>query len=292
MDIFTQIVFSGLTLGSMYAVSAIGLALVWGSLGMLNMAHGALLTIGGYAALVAITNLGLPTPLGLPVAMGASMVIGFLVYYLIVRFMYQHEAFETNVIIATLGLAMLLENSVLKVFGAYPFRQPFIIPDGFFIFQVHIRYQVLLIIGTAVALMLAFAWILTKTRMGRAIRATAQNREAAQLMGVPVGRVFAQVLAIAGLVAAISGVMLSSLTSLSPQMGYDPMLKAFIICVIAGLGNTAGSCYAAFMLGLIEASIQYFLGVRWAFPLLLLLVMVALVWRPYGLFGRRKVARV
>jgi len=104
--------------------------------------------------------------------------------------------------------------------------------------------------------------------------------------------VFAQVLALAGMVAAVSGVMLGSLTSLVPTMGYDPMLKAFIICVIAGLGNTAGSCYAAFLLGLFEASIQYFLGVRWAFPLLLLLVMVALIWRPYGVFGRRKVVRV
>jgi branched-subunit amino acid ABC-type transport system permease component len=139
--------------------------------------------------------------------------------------------------------------------------------------------------------MLLVAWLLNRTRMGRAIRAAAQNRDAAQLMGVNIGRVFAKVMALAGVVAAVSGVMLSSLTTLAPTMGYDPMLKAFIICIIAGLGNVGGSFYAAFFLGLFEASIQYFFGVRFGFPALLLLVILALMWRPYGVFGHRKVAR-
>ena len=127
--------------------------------------------------------------------------------------------------------------------------------------------------------------------MGRAIRATAQNRDAAQLMGVPVRLVFTQVLVFAGMLAAVSGIMLSSITTLAPTMGYDPMLKAFIICVIAGLGNVSGALYAAFILGLLEAFIQFYFGVRYGFPALLLLVIVALIWRPYGVFGKSKVAR-
>jgi branched-subunit amino acid ABC-type transport system permease component len=128
------------------------------------------------------------------------------------------------------------------------------------------------------AIGLALVWgslgMLNKTRMGRAIRATAQNRDAAQLMAVPVGRVFAQVLALAGIVAAVSGVMLSSLTTLAPTMGYDPMLKAFIICVIAGLGNVAGSCYAAFAqmigadgIGIYRMVPYWLLGLAILFPL-------------------------
>ena len=112
------------------------------------------------------------------------------------------------------------------------------------------------------------------------------------LNGGPVRRIFAQVLALSGLLAAVSGVMLSSITTLAPTMGYDPMLKAFIICVIAGLGNVAGALYAAFVLGTFEAIVQYFLGVRFGFPALLLLVIVALIWRPFGVFSRRKVARL
>ena len=292
METLVQILASGLTLGAMYAASAIGLSLVWGAMGVLNMAHGALLTIGGYASYSAVSGLGLPWFLGLPAAAVASFVVGLAIYHVIFRFMYRHPAFETNVIIATVGLAIFLEQVVLLIYGAYPFPQPFSIEEGFFVSGVFVRYQNVLILVLAVATMLLVAALLDRTRMGRAIRATALNREAAQLMGVDVGRVFAQVMGIAGIVAAISGVMLSSITTLAPTMGYDPMLKAFIICVIAGLGNVPGALVAAFALGLFEAVVQFALGVRFGFPALLLLVIVALIWRPYGVFGRRTVRRV
>jgi len=289
LDAFIQIVSSGLLLGSIYAAAAVGLSLLWGALGMLNMAHGALLTIGGYASYAAVSGLGLPAVLGLPAAMLASFLVGLLMYFAVVHWMYRLDAFETNVIIATIGMAILLENIVLKLFGAYPLSQPFKIEllNGFRIGQVYIPWQNLVIICIAFVQMLVIAWLLRHTRMGRAIRATAQNQDAAQLMGVPIGRVFAQVMGLAGIVAAVSGVMVSSIANLAPTMGYDPMLKAFIICVIGGLGNVVGAFYAAIILGLFEAGIQYLLGVRFAFPALLLLVILALIWRPYGVFGRK-----
>ncbi len=292
MDTFVQILVSGLTLGAMYALSTIALSLVWGSLNMLNMAQGALLTIGGYISFAAITYLGFPLFLGLVTAAGTGVLLGLAMYFGIIRFMFEKDGFETNVIIATIGLAMMMENIVLKAFGAYPFQQPFAVDGGFRLLDVHIPYQNLVIIGVSVGMMVATAWLLGHTRLGRAIRATAQSREAALLNGVPVRRIFAQVLALSGLLAAVSGVMLSSITTLAPTMGYDPLLKAFIICVIAGLGNVAGALYAAFLLGMFEAGVQYFLGVRFGFPALLLLVIIALIWRPYGVFNRRKVARL
>jgi branched-chain amino acid transport system permease protein len=111
-------------------------------------------------------------------------------------------------------------------------------------------------------------------------------------MGVRVSVVYAQVLALSGALAALSGIMVSSLSGLLPNMGGDPMLKAFIICVVAGLGNVYGAVIAALALGLLEAYIQYVLGVRYSFAILLLLVIVVLIWRPYGLFGRRQVVRL
>ena len=99
-------------------------------------------------------------------------------------------------------------------------------------------------------------------------------------------------MALSGGLAAISGVMVSSLSSLLPNMGGDPMLKAFIICVVAGLGNVYGAVAAAIVLGLLEAFAQYMLGVRYSFAILLLLVIAVLIWRPYGLFGRRQVVRL
>lgn len=304
MDAVLQVIVSGLLMGSIYAISAVGLALIWGALGMLNMAHGVLLTIGGYISFSTVMHMGLPTWLGLPIACAISAIFGLFIYYAIVKWMYKSSVFQTNIIVATLGLSMILENGVRNIYGSYPERQPFGIdrregltvafPKDWVIFvnDVFIPWQNFIIVGITLTLILVLAFVLAKTKMGRAIRATAQNRDAAQLMGVPVARVFAQVLAIGGVVAAVSGVMISSIISLAPYMGYDPMMKAFIICVVGGLGSVPGALYSALILGLLEAGVQLWFGARFGYPALLVIVILALLWRPYGVFGRREITRI
>jgi branched-chain amino acid transport system permease protein len=292
VDVVIQILVTGITLGAMYALATIGLSLLWGSLGMLNMAHGAMLTFGGYIAFTGMVGFGLPVPVALLMSLVAGALFGLCIYYLVVRQMLRSPAFETNVIIATVGLAIALENGILQIYGGQPFGQPLTLSGSFSLGAVNVPYQNLLIVLLSLVLMSLVAWLLKGTRMGRAIRAVAQNREAAKLMGVPVDRVFAQVLALAGLLAAFSGVLLSSITMLSPTLGADPMLKAFIMCVVAGLGNIPGSILAAFALAILEAAVQYLAGARWGFPALLGLVIVALIWRPYGVFGRIQVRRL
>lgn len=292
MDIVIQVIVSGLTLGAMYAVGTIGLSLVWAALGMLNLAHGVLLAIGGYVSYTVATLWGLPPFLGLVASVLAGGVMGAALYYGSVKRLNRHEAFEMNVIIATFGLSVAGENAILKIFGGYPYAQPFKAEGGFRLSGVYVPWHNLLIVGVAAIIMLVIALVLSRTYVGRAIRATAQDREAARLMGVRVDAVFAQVMAIGGALAGLSGVLLSSITTLSPQVGFDPMLKAFIICVIAGLGNIAGALYMAFALGFFEAFVQFVIGVRFALPLMLLLVIVGLIWRPYGIFGREDVNRL
>ena len=292
MEVVIQIIASGLTLGAMYAVSTAALSLVYGALGMLNMAHGAILTFGGYACWWAIAQLGPPTLLGLPAALLAGAALGLALYFGVVAAMLKSRQFETNIIIATVGIGIALESVILKLFGAYPAPQPFAVGGGFTLGGVYIPTQNLLILLTSIGLMVLVALLLERSRTGRAIRATAQNREAARLMGVRVGAIYAQVLALSGALAAVGGIMVSSLATLSPTMGGDPMLKAFIICVVAGLGNIYGAMAAALALGLIEASAQFLFGVRFGFATLLLIVIVVLIWRPYGLFGRRQVTRL
>ncbi len=148
------------------------------------------------------------------------------------------------------------------------------------------------LVAIALLMMVVVAFLLNRTRAGLAIRATAQNREAAQLMGVRIGQVYAQVLVLSGALAAVSGVMISSLSGLLPNMGGDPMMRAFIICVVAGLGNIQGAVLAAFVLGLLEAAIQFVLGVQYSFAILLALVIIVLIFRPTGLFGRKQVIRL
>lgn len=292
MDVIVQILSSGLTIGAMYAVSTIGLALVYGSLNMLNMSHGALLALGGYVCLYAMASLGLPALLAVPAAMAVCGAVGLLIYHLAARPMLSSRNFETQIFIATIGIGAVLENLILRTFGPQPVAQPLNLAGAIAIGGVYIPSQNILILAVSVAMMVAVAVLLNNTRMGRAIRATAQNRDAAQLMGIRIGKVYAQVLMISGALAAISGIMISSLSGLLPNMGGDPMLKAFIICVVAGLGNVYGAAGVAIALGLLEAAIQYVFGVQYSFAILLLIVIAVLIWRPAGLFGKTQVVRL
>ena len=292
MDVVIQIVVSGLTLGAMYAISTVGLSLVYGSLNMLNMAHGAILTIGGYSAYAISQQLGWRPEFGFLAALIVGASIGLLIFVATAWPLLKSRNFETNVFIATIGVGAVLENVVLKLFGPYAKPQPLNIPGGVKLGMVLVPYQNISILVVAVVMMTLVALLLQRSRAGRAIRATAQNRDAAQLVGVHVVRVYGQVLALSGALAAVSGVMISSLATLSPTMGGDPMLKAFIICVVAGLGNTYGAVAAAIVIGLLEASAQYVLGVRFGFALLLLLVIAVLIWRPSGFFGKSRIVRL
>jgi branched-subunit amino acid ABC-type transport system permease component len=189
MDVFIQIVASGLTLGAMYAVATVGLSLVYGSLNMLNMAHGAILTLGGYLCYAGIQHLGLHPALALAGAAALCAVVGLLIYLGAALPLLRAEGFETNIFIATIGIGSILENLMLRGFGPYPIPQPLAVPGHVIIGNVHVPLQNLFILGVAVVLMAAVAFVLERTRTGRAIRATSMNREAAQLMGVAGGLV-------------------------------------------------------------------------------------------------------
>jgi branched-chain amino acid transport system permease protein len=292
MEIPIQIVITGLTLGSMYALAAVGLSLIYGTLGMFNMAHGLFMTLGAYMAYSAATAFGIPLILGILVAMGAGALIGVLTHLLMVRFMLGTVGFGTNVLVATAGLGILIEDILLKIYGGYPYPQPLAVSGHMRLGGVTVTYQAMIIFAVALGLILGVAWLLMKTRFGRAIRATALNREAAMLMGVKADTVFLQVMALAGMLAGVAGLMISTQATLSPQMGGDPLLKAFVICVVAGLGNVWGAGLCAFGLALLEAAIGFYFGVRFGFPAMLLLVILVLIWRPQGLFGREKVVRL
>lgn len=294
MEILGPVLVSGLTTGALYALATLGLSLVWGAMGMLNMAHGAMLTLGGYAAYSAVTRAGLPLPAGVLAAVAVGALAGALIHLLITRPLVRRspETFETTIMIATFGAAIALENAILAVFGGQPFGQPLALRGMARLGPVIAPWQNLLIMAVAVALMILVALYLARTRGGRAIRAVSQNREAAELMGVPVDAIYLRVLALSGALAGVCGLLVSSLTQLSPTLGAEPMLKAFVMCVVAGLGNIPGAIAASFALAVIEAFVQYQFGARWGFPVLLGLVIAVLVWRPTGLFGRTQVRRL
>ena len=292
MDTFVQILVSGLTVGAMYAVGTLALSLLWGSMGMLNMAHGGFIAIGGYSAYWVMSVLDGHWLFVLPVSALAGMLAGYALYHLVVRWMYERDDFPVNIIIVTVAIAALVENSILNISGPSALRQPFKIPSGFNVADVVVPYQTLLTLAIAIAMMLLVSWLVNKTKVGYVIRAVSQNKDAALLMGINVRLAFSQALVIAGGIAAVSGVMVTGATQLFPAVGYDTTIKSFIICIIAGLGNIPGAITMAFVLGMFEISVQYIFGQRYGFPAMLGLVVLVLIWRPYGVFGKATVNRV
>lgn len=291
MDAILQIVITGLTLGSMYALGSVGLALTYGTMGMFNMAHGVFMTIGAYASYTAATLWGVPLPFAILTGILTGGFFGALMHLLIVRFMLHREDFQTTIMVATAGVAILFQDMILKQYGAYPFKQPAQIEGLYRIGNTVITYQAIAIMATAAVFIGAMAWLLTKTRFGLAIRATAMNQDAAKLMGVKTDLTYLQVMMIAGTLAAAAGILISSLASLSPAMGTNPLIRAFVICVVAGLGSVTGAGLAAIALGVMEAAIGYYFGVRYGFPVMLGLVILVLIFRPAGLFGKQGVVR-
>ncbi len=296
MNFFIQIIVSGLTFGAMYALAAVGLALVWGAFNMLNMAHGIIMTLGAYFVLVWAELFGLPLWFAGPFAFLAGGIVGAVIYFISAHWMLTQKNFEVTIIIATFGLGMALEAGLMKLlrelFQAAPYAQPLSLgADSFLVGDVPVSYQRLIIWAVAVALIVLVALFLTHTTMGRAIRATAQNRDAARLMGVKVKRVYVIVLGLASGLAGVAGIMLSSFKDVVPLMGQTPMLKAFIVIVLAGLGNMTGALYAALLIGMVEAAVKVLVADKWGFLAMLVVVVIAIIWRPAGLFGKHQIAR-
>jgi branched-subunit amino acid ABC-type transport system permease component len=292
MDIFLQIVISGLTVGAMYAAGTIALSLLWNSMGMLNLANGAFIAIGGYAAYWCMTVLHASWIFALPVAAVVGLISGYLFYHLLVRWMYQQVDFQINIIIATVAVAALVENGILNTAGPEAVRQPFQVVGGLPIAGVILPYQTLITVAIVLALLIVILWVLTRTRLGLMIRAVSQQKEAAQLMGINVSKAFGGAMMLAATIAAVSGVLVTANTQLFPGVGFDATLKALVICIIAGLGNIRASIFMAFALGLFEMTVQYIFGQRYGFPAMLTLIILVLIIKPAGLFGKETVTRV
>lgn len=287
----TQVLVSALTLGGVYAISAIGLALLWGVMGMLNLAHGAIMAIGAYASAIAVSTFGLPWYLGLPVAFLVGLCAGAGLYAAAIRWMLDKSGYETNVVVMTVGVAILVKSLLIIGFTANPKRQPFALDGGIYLGEVFLPSQTIAIFLISVGLMAALTLVLHRTMLGRAIRAVSQQRMAASLMGIPATRIYLQVLMIASALAAVSGVLVSSVGNVSPVTGEAALLKVFIICVVAGLGNLPGTILVSFAMALFEVTVQYVFSAQWGYPLMITAAILVLIAKPAGVFGSERVER-
>ncbi|WP_374818665.1 branched-chain amino acid ABC transporter permease [Brucella grignonensis] len=276
---------SGLTLGSIYGLSAIALALVWGIVGILNMAHGTFLVLGGYVSYYFIRDLGLPVPVGVLGAVLTSGVVNVVFFQLFIRPIFHRKDFVVETIILTIGLAIVLEAALTSIFTGYPKAQPAKLSGRFNFGEFAFDDQALMVAVTGIALIVVLHLIVTRTSLGRSARAIAQDREAAGLYGIRIESVYRQILFLGGCLGGVSGILLTAQIPMAPYVGGEPMLKAFIVVVVAGIGNITGVFFVGLGLGFIEALIAYTMGPRFGLVGLLSVVIVVLLVRPNGLFG-------
>lgn len=292
MEKLFQAVYSGVLYGSVYGLMAIGLTLIWGSLRMLNLAHGALYLVGGYLAWTLLNQLGLPILVSFALAVAGTGLVGLLMQVTLLNPILGRPGWDSASLIVTVGVSIMLESAVLLLYGPRVKQMPVLWEGQFRVGAVLISHQALLIIGLAILFLVLMSLFLRGSRYGLAIQAVSQQMDAARLMGIPTRTVFILVLTISAALAGLAGVLLSSIFYLSPTSGFNPMIKALVVTIFGGLGSVKGTIWAAYLIGLLEAFLQVYMGASWALPGLFFFMIVMLVIRPSGLFGLGEMQRL
>lgn len=306
MDIFFQQIINGLVQGSVYALVALGYTMVYGILGLINFAHGEVVMVGAMVTLSALTTLlgmGAPIWLALPVSLLLAMGICMALGYGIERIAYRplRHAPRLAPLITAIGVSIVLQNLAMMIWGReyHPFPQLFDNQPHHILGAIINDIQII-IIAVSLLMMAALMVIVHQTRMGRAMRAVAENQHAAQLMGVDVNRVISLTFMIGSALAAVAGLMVSANYGLAHYyMGFLLGLKAFTAAVLGGIGNLRGAMLGGLLLGLIESLGAGYIGVmtggfmgsQYQDVFAFLVLIAVLVFRPSGLLGERLAER-
>lgn len=287
MSIFPQIIFNGFALGSIYSIIAVGLNFVLGVLGVVNFAYGEYYMLGAFVVYV-FFFLGFPYWICILIAVLILIAVGAITNQLVIKPILK-SSFTTQVL-ATLGLSLLLQNTALIIWGPASRSIPTSISNkqmGFLNFiGIFATYQRLLVIIAAFVLFEALDIFLKKTKMGRAIRAVSQNKEACVIVGVDINRICLCSFCISVAFAAIAGGLVGPVTSIAPVMGSIVLLKAFALMVMGGMGNIRGSIISGYILGLIESFAAVYIGSAWKDAIAFFALFIFLVIKPEGIFGR------
>ena len=272
---------SGLTAGGVYALIALGFVLIYKSTDVVNFAQGELVTWGAYLGLVTFVTLALPFPLAFVIAVAASGVLGLLIERLAMRPLLGSPALTS--IIATIGVGLILQNAVRLIFGGDIQAFPSVFDTApRQLGPVRITPQSAYVLALSVLLMVGFAAFFRYTKTGTAMRATAQNRPAAALMGVRVGQMLALTWAVGAALAGAAGVLLAPLIVVAPDMGFVA-LKAFAAAILGGFNSFAGAIFGGFVLGVIESFAGTYISTAFKDVVSFLVIIAVLVIRPAGL---------
>ena len=288
MEFLTNLI-NGISLGSVYAIIALGYTMVYGIAKMLNFAHGDVIMVGGYIAFMTLFYLGMNPLICVLIAICGCTLLGILIERVAYKPLRQSPSL--TVLITAIGVSYLLQNLALLIWGSNPKVFPSIaagLPSlQLFDGQLNISAETLITIGASVIIMVVLGLFTAKTKMGKAMRACSEDKAAAQLMGINVNRTISMTFAIGSALAAIAGVLLCSYSPvLQPTTGSMPGIKAFTAAVFGGIGSIPGAFVGGILLGIIEAMAQAYISTSLANSIVFGVLIVVLLVKPAGLFGK------
>src|SRR5579862_4167821 len=305
MQIFFQTAVTGIVTGCLYALIALGYSMVYGVLKLLNFAHGDLYMVGAYIGYFVIGWFGGPLTLSIPVPLLiifmlliAAVGVGLL-GVAIERFAYRplRNAPRIAPLITALGVSFVLEDSVLLLFGGYErlYSAPSFIPftEGIHVGGVNITIVQILIVAISIAMMLGLFVLVTRTLLGKSMRAVAADREAAEMLGINVNRTIAWTFFIGSAMAGVAGVMSGlNIEPISNTVGFLAGLKAFTAAVVGGIGSIPGAMVGGLAIGLSESFSSSYLSTQYSDLIVFALLIAVMLVRPQGMFGRPPMQKV
>jgi branched-chain amino acid transport system permease protein len=279
-----EILIFGAVTSAIYAMLAVGFTLIFGVARILNLAHGSFYALGAYGAYVLTTIFKVPLLVAAPLVVIGVALFGMVVERVLIRPM---RTSQLAVLMISLAVALVVEQALFLVFGSEYRNVPSFSDQKYVIGGVDVAGQRLLTLLVAVVSIGCLYLFIQKTRLGSAILAISQDPEAAQYMGIPSDRIFGVVMALSAGLAALAGIMAGPFLSVQPSMHLLPIVKAFAIVVVGGLGSIPGSIVAALMLGYAETLVAYGISTSWTEIVSVAATLLMLVLRPAGFFGKR-----
>jgi branched-chain amino acid transport system permease protein len=281
--IVAQVILNGLTLSAVYILVALGFTLIFGIMRIVNFAHGEFAMLGGFALFYLYGSLEINFFLALALASVGAALVGLVLERLVFRPFYGRE-FQG--MIATLGLSVALQYVAVILWGADERAIPPAFTSSLQLGSVIFPLDRLAVVVVAATVLACFYAFMRFTRVGLAMRATAQDAEIAETQGVSSARIYTLALLVATSMAALAGGMLGQLYSLSPFLGQLPIMKSFVVVILGGLGSIPGAAAGGLILGMAESSLNTFYGGGIAELIEFAAIILVLIWRPWGLFGR------
>jgi len=293
MNALTSLLVSGLAVGAIYAIVALGFVLVFKATGVLNFAHGYFLTIASYLGLTFLARMGLSFVTGLLIIAAIMAATGVAVHYGIMRWMIGKAFF--SIVLVTVGMEIIIRAGLLVAYGPLEFGRLQALPGGGLSSEflgISISFVNLIVMGTAVAVVIGFLAFFRYTRVGLHMRAVAENLEAAAAMGINPNKIYAMAWAISLGMAAVGGVLYAHYSA-SIDLGLAAVgLRAFPAAIIGGIDSVQGAIIGGLIVGVVETLGTGYLGAEWRDVIAFGIMFLVLMWRPSGLFGTKELVRV